>query len=382
MRRAKIICTIGPAVHSPQAIEQLVVNGMDAARLNFSHGTHEDHTQTITWLRETSQRLRKPLAIIADLQGPKIRTGETLDGKPVELHPGQRLILTTESVPGSAERMSVTYPHLPEDVVVGDRILLDDGLLELQVRETDKVRQVITEVIVGGLLGEHKGINLPGVALQAEALTPKDRTDLGFALAHGVDYVALSFVRRPEDLSLARQVMQRAGRVVPLIIDALVMMDRIMRVAEAQKAKERSAVPTEQQTLPADTTEVTCRIACRAAQEAGAAVIAAFTLSGMTARLLSRFRPGVPIVAFSPAEDVQRRLSLFWGVIPRIIEPMTQADILVRRGEEELVAGGFARHGDRIVLVFGAPISLVAGRTNSIRLHKIEQGDDNVSGAD
>jgi pyruvate kinase len=483
MRRAKIICTIGPAVHSPAAIEQLIVLGMDAARLNFSHGSYADHAQTVLWLREVSTRLRKPIAIIADLQGPKIRTGETHDGNPLELHVGQRLVLTTNPTLGTVDCVFVTYPHLPEDVKPGDRILLDDGLLELRVLTTDTVSRVETEVVIGGRLGEHKGINLPGVALRTAALTDKDQADLEFALNQGIDYVALSFVRRAEDIVLARQVMHRVGRMVPLIakiekpealtnLDAIVtlsdavmvargdlgvelspervpvvqkeiirrcnrrglpviiatqmlnsmiehprptraeasdvanaifdgadvvmlsgetasgaypfeavkMMDRIIQAAEEQKAKERPTLPRELLSIPAGFPEVTCGIACRAAREAGVAVIAAFTLSGLTARLLSRFRPIAPVIAFSPNEQVRRQLALLWGVIPRIMEPVAETEILVQRGEEELLAGGFARQGDRIVLVFGAPIAAVAGQTNSIRLHQIVlRSEDSVT---
>jgi pyruvate kinase len=238
MRRAKIICTIGPAVHSPEAIEQLIVHGMDAARLNFSHGSHDDHTKTLTWLREASARLRKPLAAIADLQGPKIRTGETPDGKPLELRAGQRLVLTTTPTRGTVDCVSVTYPHLPEDVKPGDRILLDDGLLELRVISTDASSRVETEVVIGGPLGAHKGINLPGVALRTAALTDKDQADLEFALKQGVDYVALSFVRRAEDIVLARQIMQRVGRMAPLIAkiekpEALTNLDAIVTLSDA-----------------------------------------------------------------------------------------------------------------------------------------------------
>jgi pyruvate kinase len=158
-------------------------------------------------------------------------------------------------------------------------------------------------------------------------------------------------------------------------IDALAMMDRIVRAAEEQKAKEQPMFTQEQVNPPADFPEVTCAIACRAAKETGAAVIAAFTMSGLTARLLSHFRPSVPVVAFSPNESVRRQLALFWGVTPRVMEPVTRTETLVKRGEEELLAGAFARYNDRVVLVFGAPIASVAGQTNSIRLHKIVQRD-------
>jgi len=162
MRRTKIICTIGPAVHSLAALEKLLASGMDVARLNFSHGTHAEHAQAIEWLRAASARAGKAIAIIGDLQGPKIRTGTNRNDEPIELKSGQQLIITTDPVEGTAERISTTYPHFAEDVHPGDHILLDDGQLELQVLSTDGVRQVVTEVVLGGTLGPHKGINMPG----------------------------------------------------------------------------------------------------------------------------------------------------------------------------------------------------------------------------
>jgi pyruvate kinase len=188
MRRAKIICTLGPSVSSQEALEKLMINGMDVARLNFSHGTHAQHAQTIEWIRAASIKVRKAVAILGDLQGPKIRTGLLKNGGPVPLKDGAELEITTdEAIVGDEKRVSTTYAHLAEDVKPGDRILLDDGLLELRVLSTDGKSLVRTQVVVGGPLGQNKGINLPGVSLKADALTPKDVEDLAFGLKNGYE---------------------------------------------------------------------------------------------------------------------------------------------------------------------------------------------------
>src|SRR5688572_18560813 len=233
LRRAKIVCTLGPASLNPEMIERLLASGMDVARLNFSHGSHEQHRQNIEWLRAASLKVRKAVGILGDLQGPKIRTGR-LEGGSVELKVGQEFSITTdESVKGTPEMVSTTYPHLAADVNPGDRILVDDGLLELRVKTTDKRQWVRTEVVHGGKLSNNKGINLPGVALRAEALTAKDREDLVFGIKAGVDFVALSFVRTPADLDMARAAMAEAGRQVPIIAklekpEALARLDAIL----------------------------------------------------------------------------------------------------------------------------------------------------------
>ncbi|HEV7237555.1 MAG TPA: pyruvate kinase, partial [Ktedonobacteraceae bacterium] len=198
MRHTKIVCTIGPATSSEERLEQLMRAGMNVARLNFSHGTHAEHQLVIQRVRAISARLGCAVAILQDLQGPKIRTGTLQDGKPVTLVDGSHITITTRDVAGTAQILSTTYKPLPQDVKPGDRILLDDGLLELRVLDANE-SDVQCEVVYGGELGEHKGINLPGVAVSSPALTEKDRDDLHFGVAQGVDYVALSFVRGPED---------------------------------------------------------------------------------------------------------------------------------------------------------------------------------------
>ncbi len=208
IRRTKIVCTIGPATSSEAQLEQLLHCGMNVARLNFSHGTHDGHALVIERLRTLAARLGYALAILQDLQGPKIRTGALQGGQPVQLVDGARITITTRDIVGNADVVSTTYQALPHDVKVNDRILLDDGLLELRVLATSET-DVECLVIHGGMLNEHKGINLPGVAVSAPALTDKDRDDLKFGVQHGVDYVALSFVRRPEDVLEARAYIQQ-----------------------------------------------------------------------------------------------------------------------------------------------------------------------------
>ncbi len=238
MRRAKIVATLGPASNDAAVLEKLLGLGVDVARLNFSHGRHEEHAQRLDRIRAASRHLGKAVAVLQDLQGPKIRTGPLKAGKAgVELRSGAEISITTETEVSGDERMvSTTYTHLAEDVRPGDRLLVDDGLLELRVLSSDGVR-LRAEVVEGGTLGEHKGINLPGVALRAEALSEKDRADLAFGIAHGVDYVALSFVRSAADVTLCRTEMERAGRVVPVIAkiekpEALEQIDGILAAAD------------------------------------------------------------------------------------------------------------------------------------------------------
>jgi pyruvate kinase len=215
MRRAKIVCTLGPASSTPEMLDALVRAGMDCARLNFSHGTHESHAATAALVRAAASKARRPVAILADLCGPKMRVGRFEKGE-IELVPGRRFTLTTEKITGDAERVSHSYEPLSRDVVPGDRILLDDGLLSLRVIETTDT-DVVTEVEVGGILSDKKGLNVPGANLSAPALTEKDRVDLAFAVDQlKVDYVALSFVRSADDVAQA-QLLAKGTPVIAKI---------------------------------------------------------------------------------------------------------------------------------------------------------------------
>jgi pyruvate kinase len=455
-------------------LEALLEAGMDVARLNFSHGSHEQHAENIAKLRAASLKVRKAVGILGDLQGPKIRTGRFITGSTDLKEGGEFHITTDESVKGNDEIVSTTYPHLAADVNPGDRILLDDGLLELRVLETDKKQLIRTKVIHGGTLKNNKGINLPGVAVRADALTPKDREDLVFGIKAGVDFIALSFVRQPSDIDMARSAMAEVGRTVPIVaklekpeaiarldaildkteavmvargdlgveippeevpsvqkdiirrcnmrglpvivatqmlnsmidnprptraeasdvanavfdgadavmlsgetasgkfpIESVQMMERIVLAAESTVRAQGLLAPMQSPVgLPSHFPDVIAASACYAAKQAGASLIAAFTLSGVTARLLAHYRPPVPIVAFSPNQEVRRRLALLWGVVPRVLEPIQDTEAMVRRVEEELLSRGLARKGDRVVIVYGAPVGQ-PGKINSLRLHTI-----------
>ncbi len=214
-RKAKIICTIGPASQDRDKIAGLIKAGMDVARLNFSHGTHDLHIQNIATIRELSAELKKPIGLLQDLQGPKIRTGKLACG-PITLSYGDIFAITTEPFEGTPKMVSTTYPQLAQDLVVGDFVLIDDGLLRLKVVENDGVT-IRCEVIHGGLLKDNKGINLPGSKLSVPALTDKDKIDLQLGLKYDLDFIALSFVREASDIFELKDLIKAAGKDTPVI---------------------------------------------------------------------------------------------------------------------------------------------------------------------
>jgi pyruvate kinase len=463
---------------------------MDVARLNFSHGTHDYHADRIEMIRSLSVEYHKPITILQDLQGPKIRTGSLEGGKPVFLTDGHRFAITTRPIVGTSRMVSTTYADLPKDVNRGDRILLSDGAIELRV--TGVVRQdVTTEVIHGGSLAEHQGINLPGVSVSAPALTEKDRADLVFGVEQGVDYIALSFVRRPEDVSEAKELVEQTlrtlpaqcapeprtlhpsaydtQRTIPIIAklekpEAIDALDDILAVANGvmvargdlgvelpleqvpmiqkdviSRANARGLpVITATQMLesmiehprptraeasdvanaildgtdavmlsaetaigkyPVEAVRVMARIACVSeqhykpgpiergstprthahavasaahilAREAGAHLIAAFTRTGTSAQLISKERPLMPVVAYTPFEEVYRRLALWWGVMPRRSELLGTTEQLITWVDEQLQEEGLVQKGDEVVIMGGMPVAGSA-RTNFVKLQHI-----------
>src|ERR1700735_4937415 len=203
-RSAKIVATLGPASNTEPVFRELVRAGVDVVRLNFSHGSHEEKLALIQMIRKVSREERKPLCILGDLQGPKIRTSKLKDRQSVLLKAGQRLTITPREVPGTATLVGTTFKTLAENVEQGSRILLSDGLIELRVHEVVSGGGVVCEIINGGMVGENKGINLPGIPVRVPSLTEKDTADLEFALKNGVDAIAVSFVRTAEDVRLVR----------------------------------------------------------------------------------------------------------------------------------------------------------------------------------
>jgi pyruvate kinase len=455
-------------------IVRLMEAGMDVARLNFSHGTHEDHARVIKRLREASGRLAKPIGILADLQGPKIRTG-TLKGKqPVPLVTGQRFTISIRPVEGTSAGVSTTYKRMARDVSRGDRILLGDGLIELRVLTTTSTT-VVCEVVNGGLLGEHKGINLPGVKLKIPAVTAKDHADLVFALQQGANFVAVSFVRSAKDVLQAKKAISRQKQDVPVIaklekpeaidnldeildvsdavmvargdlgvemspekvpvvqkqiiaracearravitatqmlesmtlnprptraeasdvanavfdgsdalmlsaetasgaypLEAVQMMDRIIREAEASNAHILRPHPAQ-----FNIAETASELICHASEELDMKVIAVFTETGFTARLVSKHRPLRPIIAFSTIQETRRRLSLNWGVFPRTISKVHNIEELVRTAEKRLLEEHLVKPGDVVGIVAGTPL-FVGGTTNIMKFHVIGSDEEKI----
>jgi len=467
-RRAKIVCTLGPSSTSPEIIDRLVRAGMDVARLNFSHGTPEEHAARVAAVRRASQHYEKSVAVLADLQGPKIRTGALENGRPIRLRFGQRFTITTRNIVGNSDGVSTTFRALPEAVHRGDRILLHDGEIALRVLSS-RGRDVVCQVENGGDLGEHQGINLPGVKLKIPSLTPKDRRDLHTAVQLGANYVALSFVRTAKDVREGKSAIARTGKKIPVISklekpeaidnldeilsvtdgvmvargdlgvemslekvpvvqkriiersrDALVpvitatqmldsmeknprptraeasdvanavfdgsdalmlsgesaagkyplesveMMDRIIREAEASVTEIlRPARAGELQI-----SEAIAEAICHAAEELRMKVIAVFTETGSSARLVSKYRPRVPIIAFSPNQETRRRLSLLWGVLPRRIARVHNIDQLANVAEKRLLGEHLIKHGDTVGIIAGTPLG-ATGSTNMMRLLRI-----------
>jgi len=238
VRHTKIIATLGPASSDPTIVASLIAAGANVFRLNFSHGTHPEHAGRFATVRELASRADRHIAVLQDLSGPKIRTGRLADGAPIRLEPGATLVLAIGDGIGEPGRVYTTYAPLARAVSPGDRLLLDDGYIELRVESTDE-QAITTTVVDGGVLGERKGINAPGVPLPASGVTDKDERDLAFGLALGIDLVALSFVQSAADIVAARRIMTREGRPeVPIIAklerpEAIERLDEILDAADA-----------------------------------------------------------------------------------------------------------------------------------------------------
>ncbi len=470
MRKTKIVCTLGPASSSPDVLDQLIGAGMNVARLNFSHGTHESHQETFRNVRAASRRVGQEVAILGDLQGPKIRVG-LLDGGSVELSEGEEITVEPGERQAGPGRIPTTYESLPSDVRPGDKILMDDGLLRLRVLAADGAA-VRCRVEVGGVLKDRKGINLPGVAVSAPALTEKDLADLAFCTELGVDFISLSFVRSPEDVRLARGRLEELGSDASIIAkiekpEAVEQLDAIVAEADGimvargdlgvemgpekvpliqKRAIEhtnsagkivitatqmlesmvRSAFPTRAeasdvanavldqtdcvmlsaetasgkypvlavQTMariieevessdrfwrsggqsPSDLSAQNCAVAhaaAAAAEHIDARAIVCVSGHGGTPRLVSDYRPPVPILALSRYDHVLHRLAAYWGVHPLRFERASRLEETLARVDRLLVETGHADPGDRVVLTVVVPPES-GEHTNTMKVHVVK----------
>lgn len=471
MRRAKIVATIGPASRDEKTLERLVAAGLDVARLNFSHGTHEQHAEVIAALRRVSEKTGRAIGILQDLQGPKIRVGEL--PAPLQLAEGEEVILFDgDSKPpsGEGQRIPVDFRQLFESVHEGDRLLLDDGRLALQVLSV-RDNWLTARVAVGGMLTSHKGINLPGVQLRIAGFTEKDEADLKFGIAHGVDAVAVSFVRsaadvirvrseieqlvggpnlplliakveKPEALddldaildavdgvmvargdlgvelppervpALQKRIIRAANRRYRLVItatqmlesmvtnrlptraeasdvanaifdgtdavmlsaesasgkfpiEAVEMMDRIVSEAEThffEWGKESGAGDT----MDADDAASMARAARALANDKNVGAVACFTMRGQSAWLISKIRPPVPTLAFTPESWTYSRLAFLWGVQPRLVPYVNSVEEMLRHVDRALTST--VRPGDQVVVICGFPVGAMR-KPNMALLH-------------
>lgn len=475
-RRTKIVATVGPASESEEKLLALMEAGADVFRLNFSHGDQENKSLLIRRIRDLSRRRRQAVAILGDLQGPKIRTGLMKDGA-LSLNAGQEVVITTREVLGEGQTIPTTYRELPEDVEAGDCILLDDGLLELEVLNVAGT-EVTCRVKVGGVLKDRKGINLPGVKVSAPAMTEKDREDLLFCIREGVDYLALSFVRRADDvLELKNQLLREKADIhiiakiekpeavadfdailqvsdgimvargdlgvemspekVPLIqkriirlcnaagkpvITATQMLESMIehpRPTRAETSDVANAIldgtdavmlsaETASGNYPVEAVSLMVRVArdvegdpvlqtklfhpipeiggfrrlpeaigqaaCRVAENVGAEAILAFTQTGSTAAMVSKYRPVMPIFAVTPSQGARRRLALYAGVRSIRVDIEGDTEAQIRSVEKAVLDAGALQKGDVVVITMGSPVS-APGTTNLMKVHRLGTGD-------
>ncbi|MGB9823042.1 pyruvate kinase [Thermodesulfovibrio sp.] len=468
MRKAKIVCTIGPSSEHREIINEMIKSGMDVARLNFSHGNYEWFEHVVKIIREEAKKLKKAVAILGDLQGIKIRIGDVendevllQEGQAVEIYPGSEL--------SNNKRIFISYPLLLEDVKPGEDILIDDGILKIKIIEKLKDK-LIGKVIEGGVLKSKKGVNLPFTRTSISSFTEKDKSDLAFAIKLDVDYVALSFVRNAHDIELIKKWAEQNNIKLPPLIakiekkEALENIHEILNITDGimvargdlgvelppeevpfyQKmlidiANQRKKIvitatqmlesmtehsrPTRAEAsdvanavldgtdalmLSAETAtgrypvesvktmnsiisfteknlsdkivtafkvskyfpEAIASGAVKVAQDIEAKAIVVFTHSGFSALLISKLRPSMPVIAFTPDEKVWRRLSLLWSIIPKHIPQKIDMidNLFLKKTETELKNLNIVKNGDAVVFVASSPF---LGNKNVVRLHKV-----------
>ncbi len=478
MKKTKIICTMGPATDNPEVMRKLVQEGMDIARFNFSHGTHEEQKARMDMLKKIRDEERKPIAILLDTKGPEIRTGVLKDGKKVMLTEGATFTLTSEACEGDETRVSITYGGLSNDVHAGSRILIDDGLIELKVMEK-KENDLICTVVNGGELGERKGVNVPNVSVRLPAITEQDRDDIRFGVEQNIDFIAASFVRNAECIMEIKAVLKECNAPqIPIIAkienaEGLENIDEIIRCADGimvargdlgveipaeevpyiqkvmiQKCNDNfKPVITATQMLDsmirnprptrAEVTDVANAVydgtdavmlsgetaagkypvealrmmvhivesteehldyehfmkkakehrmrstssalgyaAVTTADHLGARCIITPTVSGVTARLVSKFKPKMELIGVSPNARTLRRMQIYWGVRPLKSVEASTTDEICNSAIDIAQAKMYADPGDIVVLTAGIPSTSVGGHrtfaSNMMRIVTLE----------
>lgn len=473
LKRTKIICTIGPACEDKETIRKMIEAGMNVARLNFSHGNHGEHKKRIDLIREVSSELGMYVAILLDTKGPEIRTRK-FDQEEIHLKEGDKFTITTRDIIGNQDISSVTYEGLSDDLSVGNRILVDDGLICLEVENIEGT-EIVCQVKNSGVIKDNKGINIPGVEINLAAITSKDKEDILFAIKNDVDFIAVSFVRKRQDvmeikrileensyndidiiakienqegvdnlleiIQIAEGVMVARGDLgveippeeIPLIqkriirecnsvgkpvITATQMLDSMMRNPRPTRAEVTDVASaifdgTDAIMLSGETaagkypvesvmtmatiakkteasldyrnilkqksieknrtiTDAISQATCKSAEDLGAKAIFAATSSGYTAKMISKFRPNVPIVATTSSEKVARKMALVWGITPMVINNLKDIGDIFEESKTKALEKSFIEYGDLIVLTAGVPVG-ISGSTNMLRVDVVSK---------
>ncbi len=470
MRKTKIICTIGPACEEEEKLRELMLAGMNVARFNFSHGTHEEHKIKFERVNKISSELGLQVATLLDTKGPEIRLGDIEGGK-TELVSGRKFTLTTEEIIGNSEKASITYANLKDDISVGTTILIDDGLIEMTVDAIEE-SDIICTVVNGGPISNHKGVNVPGAVLSMPYISDVDRSDIMFGCDMGFDFLAASFVRCREDILEVRKILDEQQSTMKIIAkienmqgirnleeiltvsdgimvargdmgveipmeEVPVIQKRMIKMAErmgkhvitatqmlesmiknprptraeatdianaiydgttaimlsgesaagrypteAVKTMAKIAERTEQDidyegrmrnrafSGNPDVTTAISHATCMTAMDLKAAAIITVTISGFTAGMIARYKPGCPVIACSVSPRVCRQLSLLWGVTPLWIARESSTDDLFEVAVAAAEKAGYIKKGDVVVLTAGVPLG-VSGNTNMIRVVEV-----------
>ena len=471
MRKTKIVCTLGPATDNEEILRKMMLEGMNVARCNFSHGTYEDHKKRMDAVKKLREEVGRPIAILLDTKGPEVRVRDFKDGR-VTLEEGQLFTLTSEEVEGTKDIVSVTYNRLYEDLEAGMRVLIDDGLIEMKVEQVNKTN-IVCRVINGGVVSNHKGVNVPDVDLSMPYISDKDREDILFGIEQDVDFIAASFVQKKEDILQLRKLLEKNGggqikiiakienaqgvaniddiieaadgimvargdmgveipyEEVPVIqkkiiqkvylagkhvITATQMLESMIKnprptraettdvanavydgtsavmlsgetaagayPVEAVKAMVRIAERTEQdinyrkrffqieREANPDITDAICHATCTTAHDLNAKAIVTVTKSGMSAKLISRYRPVSDIIGCATTDKVCRQLSIAWGVTPILIKEEKEVLALFDKAIEAAQKKGLLEKGDIAVMTSGVPIGF-SGTTNMMKVRVV-----------